>query len=67
MIRGHCMQVLLNYMNHDPDWDNTSESHDPLNIIKLIEKQYWIIPKINIVVQQFPINIVHCMDSTNTT
>ena len=26
MIRVQCMQVLLDNMKHDPDWDNTSES-----------------------------------------
>jgi hypothetical protein len=38
MIRGQCMQVLLDKMKHDPDWITTSESYDPLTLFKLIEK-----------------------------
>ncbi len=38
MIRGQCMQVLLDKMKHDPDWTSTSESYDPLTLLKLIEK-----------------------------
>jgi hypothetical protein len=38
MIRGQCMQVLLDKMKHDPDWHLTSESYDPLMLFKLIEK-----------------------------
>jgi hypothetical protein len=38
MIRGQCMQVLLDKMKHDPDWTTTSESYDPLTLLKLIEK-----------------------------
>ena len=49
MIRGQCMQVILDQMNHDPDWYTTIESYYPLTLIKLIEKtilaqtkyQYW--------------------------
>jgi hypothetical protein len=26
MIRGQCMQVLLDKMKHDPDWARTSEA-----------------------------------------
>jgi hypothetical protein len=37
MIRGQCMQVLLDKMKHDPDWTSTSESYDPLTLFKLIE------------------------------
>ena len=25
MIRGQCMQVILDQIKHDPDWYNTSE------------------------------------------
>ena len=39
MIRGQCMQVLLDNMKHDPDWDTTSESYDPPTLLKLIEKK----------------------------
>ena len=38
MIRGQCMQVLLDKMKHDPDWKSASESYDPLTLMKLIEK-----------------------------
>jgi hypothetical protein len=38
MIRGQCMQVLLDKMKHDPDWTTTSASYDPLVLFKLIEK-----------------------------
>jgi hypothetical protein len=38
MIRGQCMQVLLDKMKHDPDWTTASESYDPLTLFKLIEK-----------------------------
>ena len=39
MIRDQCIQVLLYNMKHDPDWDNTIESYDPLKLLKLIEKK----------------------------
>jgi hypothetical protein len=38
MIRGQCMQVLLDKMKHDVDWIPASKSHDPLTLFKLIEK-----------------------------
>jgi hypothetical protein len=38
MIRGQCMQVLLDKMKHDADWISASESYDPLTLMKLIEK-----------------------------
>ena len=38
MIRGQCMQVLLDKMKHDADWMLASESYDPLTLLKLIEK-----------------------------
>jgi len=38
MVRGQCMQVLLDKMKHDPDWTTASESYDPLTLFKLIEK-----------------------------
>ena len=38
MIRGQCMQVLLDKMKHDIDWIPASESYDPLTLFKLIEK-----------------------------
>jgi hypothetical protein len=38
MIRGQCMQVLLDKMKHDLDWTSTSKSYDPLTLLKLIEK-----------------------------
>ena len=50
-IRGQCMQVLLDNMKHDTNWDTTSEPYDPLTLLKLIEKQYWIISKTNISVE----------------
>ena len=39
MIRYQCMQVLLDNMKHDPDWDTKSKSYDPLTLITLIEKK----------------------------
>jgi hypothetical protein len=38
MIRGQCMQVLLDKMKHDTDWTSASESYDPLTLLRLIEK-----------------------------
>jgi hypothetical protein len=38
MIRGQCMQVLLDKMKHDTDWTIASVSYDPLTLFKLIEK-----------------------------
>jgi hypothetical protein len=38
MIRGQCMQVLLDKMKHDTDWLPASESYDPLTLLRLIEK-----------------------------
>ena len=32
------MQALLYNMKNDPDWYTTSESYDPLNLLKLIDK-----------------------------
>ena len=37
MIRGQCMHVLLDKMKHDPDWDNTSESYDPLTLLEIVD------------------------------
>ena len=39
MIQGKCMQVLLDKMDNDPDWDNTSESYNPLALLKLTEEK----------------------------
>ena len=38
MIRGQCMQILLDKMKPNADWIPTSESYDPLLLINLIEK-----------------------------
>ena len=54
-------------MNRDPGWDNKIELYNPLTLLKLIEKKYWLRTKINIVMQQCAINSVHCMDPINTT
>ena len=32
------MQVILDKMKHDPDWENTSESIDTITLLKLFEK-----------------------------
>ena len=37
-IRGRFMKVLLDIIRYDPYWDFTSESYNPLTLIKLIEK-----------------------------
>ena len=39
MIWSQCMQVLLDKIKHDPDWDNRSKSYDPLTLLKLYEKK----------------------------
>ena len=31
--------MLIDNIKHDPDWDNTSESYDPLTVLKLIDKK----------------------------
>ena len=67
MLRVQCIQVLLDNMKHDPDWDTTSEYYDPLTLIKLIEKKYWLRPKTNIAMQQCTTKSVHCMASINKT
>jgi hypothetical protein len=38
MIRGQCMQVLLDKMKHDIDWIPASTSYNPLTLFALIEK-----------------------------
>ena len=38
MIRGQCMNVLLDKMKHDTDWTTASESYNPLTLFWLIEK-----------------------------
>ena len=38
MIWGQFMQVIVDNMKHDLDWDKTIESYNPLTLLKLIEK-----------------------------
>jgi hypothetical protein len=38
MIRGQCMQVLLDKMKHDTEWLPVSEPYDPLTLLRLIER-----------------------------
>ena len=38
MIQGQCMQVLLDKMKQDADWEVTSKLYDLLVLIRLIEK-----------------------------
>jgi hypothetical protein len=38
MIRGQCMQVLLDKMKYDSNWTSASGSYDPLTLLRLIEK-----------------------------
>jgi hypothetical protein len=38
MIRGQCMQVLLDKMKYDTDWATVSASSSPLLLMSLIEK-----------------------------
>ena len=38
MIRGQCMQVLLDKMKYDADWATVSSSSSPLLLMNLIEK-----------------------------
>ena len=37
MIRGQCMQALLDKMKHDANWATASISYNPLNLFALIE------------------------------
>ena len=52
MIQCQCIQVLIDKMKHDTDWYNTSESHNTLALLKIIEKKYLLMPNINIAMQQ---------------
>ena len=47
MIRGQCMQFLIDNMKQNPDWVITSESYYLPTLIKLIKK-IWLRPKTNI-------------------
>jgi hypothetical protein len=38
IICGQCMQVLLDKVKQDADWNAASESYNPLTLFKLIEK-----------------------------
>ena len=38
MVRGKCMQVHLDKIKYDPDWDNASTSYDPLHLLEVIKK-----------------------------
>ena len=38
MIHGQCMQILLDKMKHDTDWNTASTSYNPLILFALIEK-----------------------------
>ena len=67
MIRGQWMQLLLDKTRHDPDWDNTSESYDPIIVLNIIGKFFWLMPNINIAMQQCTIKSVQYMSSINTT
>ena len=66
MLRCQCMKVILDNMEHNAYWDNKSKSYNTLTILKLIEKKYWIRPKINISMRKCTIKSVHCMDPINT-
>ena len=37
MVTGQCMQVLLDKMIYDPDWDKVSTPYDPLQLLILIK------------------------------
>ena len=52
MIRGQCIHLLPYMMRHDPDWDNTSESYNPLTLLELFLEKNWLRPKINFSIQQ---------------
>ena len=67
MIRCQCMKVLLDKNKHEPDWETTIESYNPLTLLKLIEKKYWLRLKTKIAMQYCTIKSVHCMDAINTT
>jgi len=38
LVLGQCTTVLLDKMKQDSDWQATSDSYDPLKLLKLIEK-----------------------------
>ena len=67
MIRGQCMQVILDKMKHDTYWDNTSESYNPLNLLKLIEKTILPQTEEQYCYKKCIIKSVHYMASNNTT
>jgi hypothetical protein len=38
MLRGQCMEVLLDKMKYEPGWDTVSTSYDPLALMSMIER-----------------------------
>ena len=38
MVRGKCIQLILDKMKYDPDWGKSSMPYDPLQILALTEK-----------------------------
>ena len=60
------MQVFLDKIKHDSYWYNTSESYDPMDVLKITKKN-WLRPEINIAMKQCKIKIVYCMVSINAT
>ena len=61
MIRGQCMQVLLNKMKYDNDWTIVSELYDPLQLIILLKKQFFPKLKTNTHMQQYMNKKEDCM------
>ncbi len=72
LVLGQCTTVLLNKMKQDSNWQTVSDSYNPLQLIKLIEKyilkqsnnQY----KIGIVIEQLKLLLTYRQDNevTNT-
>ena len=68
LVLGQCTTVLLDKMKQDSDWQATSDSYDPLKLLKLIEKfilkqsdnQY----KIGIVIEQWKLLLGYRQDDT---
>jgi hypothetical protein len=66
LVLGQCKTVLLDKMKQDAAWQGVSDSYDPLQLFKLIEKiilkqlddQY----KIAIIMEQLTLLLVYCQD-----
>jgi hypothetical protein len=70
LVLGQCTTVLLDKMKQDSDWQATSDSYDPLKLLKLINKyilkqsdnQY----KIGIIIDQWKLLLAYWQDDAMT-